>query len=195
MAVIDGAVDGFEDDLDVEPGGGWGGRGAPLCGAIDRVVGLGEDAVVKELTLVGGEPLDGVVIDGDDEVALADAGVLALGIGGDVVGAKAGWGFHPPDAVSGDAVGGLRGDVEAGEHTGSERGRSQDDGENARLESVLHPLLKAAACTSWSKRDSAGTRTVIVEGFKTYAKSYTDVTPQRFAGFAPILVLCDVASA
>ena len=144
-AVVAGAVDGLEDDLDVEFGwldcGGrsWLGAGGGGAGRTqDGIVGAGEGAVGEKATLVGGDARDRVVVDGLHDVALADAGALALGLGGNAGGAEAGSGFDPPDAVGGDAVGGLGREIQPGEHTGSQGGRGQNHGENAGLESILH---------------------------------------------------------
>ena len=136
-AVVDGTVGGLEDNFDGEL---WraGSEGAGVGGSGDGVGGLAEDAVAKDLALIGGDTGGEAVIDGLKDVSGADSGALAGGVGGDLGGAEAAGGFSPPDAVCWGVVGVFRGQVEASEDTCAESDGGQHDGEDSGLKDVLH---------------------------------------------------------
>ena len=72
------AVGFGEDDLDVELN-----AATVAGGAQDRVGGVRPDAGLHDGALRGAEARGGVVVDGGEEVALADAGALGGGVGRD----------------------------------------------------------------------------------------------------------------
>ena len=107
-------------------------------GPEDGVGGVGPDAVVVDHVLERGEARRGMVVDGDEDVALADAGALAGGVGGDAVGAQAALGFDPPDAVGGDVEVVLVGEVNAGEDADRKGRDCEGNGQNSSLEGGFH---------------------------------------------------------
>ena len=138
QAVVDGFIRGLEDDaLDFESRYA-GGHVTFVERAEDGVVGLAENAVVEDAPFEPGQAGDRAVIDGLEEIADADAGLTARGVCRDVLGAKTGGRFHPPDSVGWDAVGRLRCEIKPGEHTRSQGDGGQHHGKNPSLECVLH---------------------------------------------------------
>ena len=103
---------------------------------------MAPDAAVKHLLNERGETRGGTVVDGLEDVAGADAGTLAGGVGGDTFGAETGGGFDPPDAVGGDVEVAFAMKIDCCEHAGRERRQSQGNRKDASLEGVLHRLCR-----------------------------------------------------
>ena len=94
---------------------------------------------MEDLADEGGDPRGGLVVDGKEHIAGANAGAVARGGGRDLLGAEAAGDFGPEDAVSGDVVVGLRLQRFSPARTQAASScRGKDDGEDARLECVLH---------------------------------------------------------
>ncbi len=137
LNLVDAAVGGLENDLNVELGDAL---EVVLArqGPEDGVGGVGPDAVVIDDVLEGRDARGGVVVDGDEDVSLADAGALAGGVGGDAGGAEAVLGLDPTDAVGGDVEVVLVGEIDAGEDTDRKGGDCEGNGQNTSLEGSFH---------------------------------------------------------
>ncbi len=137
QALIDGAVFGLEDDLDVKLGCAVEIDGL-RDGTEDRVVGVGPDAAAKHLANQGGDARGGLVIDADEDVAGSNAGSMAGRVCGDALGTEAAGCFDPPDAVGRNIEAALAIEVHGRKDAGGDGRHSEHDSQNASLGGVLH---------------------------------------------------------
>ena len=137
QTLVDGAIRGLEDDLNIE-----------TCGILQVVHvrsgaedGVGcvcPDAAVEHLADEGGQARGGVVVDAEEDVAGANARAVARGVERDALCLKAAGGLDPPDAVGGDVVASLSLEIDRGEHAGSQRRDGERYSQDARLRGVIH---------------------------------------------------------
>ena len=133
-AVVDGAVGGLGDDLDFE--GALGSAGSH--GAEDGVGGVTPDAAAEELADEGFGTGCGVVVDGLEEVAFANACALGWGVVGDTLGEKHAVGFAPHDAVCGGFKAPVAAQIDGGQDAGGKGDDCQGDGKYPGLKVCLH---------------------------------------------------------
>ena len=124
-----GAIGGLENDADVD-GDGLG----PVGGlAEDGVGGVAPDA--GAVHLIGRRRDHGSrrTVDGGEDVALADAGFIGSGAGGDDVSFEAALGFDPAGAIGGSGVVALLDQVGDGQTDRSQSHDCKEDGQQTGL--------------------------------------------------------------
>ena len=138
--LIDGAVFGFENYLDVQLS----------CAmqidrlrnrAKDRVSGMGPDAAAKHLPGERGNTRGRLVVNADENVAGTYAGPMARGDRWNTFGPEPGGRLDPPDPISRDVESALPIEVHGRENTGGDGRYGENDCQNASLGGVVHENL------------------------------------------------------
>lgn len=120
-------------------------------GAQDGIGRVGPDATAERLPDEGGQTDGWPLVDSNKNITCANAGTLSWGVRRYTFGPKATGSLYPPNTVGGDIKATLSLEVHHGEHAPGQRRQSERDGQNTRLGSVVHILLRCIS-TSNAKR-------------------------------------------
>src|ERR1700722_10954613 len=102
------------------------------------VGGVGPDAAAEGLANEGSQTVGWPIVDAYEDVAFAESGALARGVGRNTLGPETSGSLNPPDAIGRNFEAVFPLEVHRGEHAPGQRRQCERDCQNTRLGSVLH---------------------------------------------------------
>lgn len=93
---------------------------------------------MEEFSLEHGESWGGVVVDGEEDISLANTRSLGGGTGRHLLGAKTAMRFHPPDTIGRNIESHFLTQIQDGEDGRRHRREGEDNSQHTSLERILH---------------------------------------------------------